>query len=108
MNGFEHFTVLDPTSSKEVRAKLQEALDTHAALPMTLSPQREDGVTPLRDEPINEEFHLSDASFKAGEIIYLGHNPFGDTITIIVKRSEDELSTPATATIVRRSRAITP
>ena len=107
MSGFERFTVLDPMSSQEVRSRLQEALDSHRALAMTLSPQREDGVTPLRDEPIDEEFHLSDASFKPEEIIYLGHNPVGDTITIIVKRLDEESNIPATATIVRRRR-ITP
>ena len=107
MSGFERFTVLDPMSSQEVRRRLQDALDAHRALPMTLSPCREDGVTPLRDEPIHEEFHLSDASFKPEEIIYLGRNPHGDTVTIIVKRLDDESSLPATATIVRRRR-VTP
>lgn len=108
MDGFERFIVLDPTSSKEVRAKLQLALDSSASLLMTFSPEREDGITPIRDEPITEEFHLSDASFKAEEIIYLGFNPRGDTITVVVKRRDDESSSPATATIVRRSRATTP
>lgn len=104
MDGFERYTVLDPISSKEVRSRLQASLDTHAALPMTLSPQREDGIVPLRSKPIEEEFLLRDASFKAEEIIYLGHNQQGDTITITVKRNDDTSSTPATATIVRRPR----